>query len=513
MGSQGKFFITTAISYPNARPHLGHVFEIVGTDVQARFRRLLGHDVFFLTGTDEHGQKIQNQAVERDVSPEALVDELSGVFRDLYQKLEISNNDFIRTTQARHKAAVHTLWRTVADAGYLYRGHYEGWYNTREESYITELEMKDRGITTDDPYIRRMKEEAYFFKLSEFQQQIERLFAEHPDFCAPNFRAREMMGSFIKPGLEDLCVSRSTIHWGIDVPGDHGNIIYVWFDALTNYLSGIGYGASEDWKRWWPPDCHVVGKDILKFHTIIWPAMLIAAGLELPRQVFGHGFVLVNKEKMSKSRGNVIDPFDLINDYGAETLRYYLLREANYGGDGEFVEDNLRERYNADLANGIGNLLSRSLTMIEKNAGGTIKTAPCDEADELAIRRKFEEIFADYERAMPAFEFATALARVWEGQTALDRYINEKKPWALAKDPAARDQLDTVLYLLAEGLRMLATLIYPFMPLTAAEIWCRLGLERGHLDVDWPDHKRWGFLADGLRVTKGQPLFPRLDQS
>lgn len=509
MKTLGKFYITTPIYYTNEKPHLGHVFEVVGIDVQARFRRLIGHDVYFLSGTDEHGQKIQNQAALRGISPQELVDHLAEQFQSLWSQLLISNNDFIRTTQKRHEAGVQKIWREVEKRGFIYQSHYEGWYNTREEAYITETEMKEQGLTSDDPLIKWMKEESYFFKLSAFQKEIEQLFEERPEFCQPDFRAKEMLGSFIKPGLTDLCISRSSISWGIDVPGVPGHVVYVWFDALTNYLSAIGYGQDENWSQWWPADVHVVGKDILKFHTIIWPAMLMAAGIELPKQVFGHGFVTLGDEKMSKSRGNVIDPVDLIKDYGVEPLRYYLLREINYGGDGAFIEDNLRQRYNADLANGIGNLLARSLTMIEK-AGGTIKVMPCEGADEQAIKAKFAEVFADYERMMPAFDYAQTLAKIWEALTTLDRYINDRKPWALAKDPALRGELETVLYMLAEGLRMLATLIQPFMPQTAETIWQRLGLAGGILDVAWEEHKRWGLMTDGLQVSKGEPLFPRL---
>lgn len=513
MSRLGKYYLTTAIAYPNAQPHLGHVLEIIGTDVQARFRRLIGHEVFFLTGTDEHGQKIPQTAAKQGIHPRELVERHAPQYQELYKKLLVSNDDFIRTTQDRHRLAVQKFWSAAAEGGYIYTGHYEGWYDMREENYITETDMKERGLTSDDPFIRWMKEEAFFFKLSAFQEKIEQLFADHPDFCLPEFRAREMLGSFIRPGLNDLCVSRSSIDWGIPVPGTPGHVVYVWFDALTNYLSGIGYGAeNSDWQKWWPCDCHVIGKDILKFHTIIWPAMLMAAGVEPPKQVFGHGFILIDKEKMSKSKGNVIDPCDLIDSYGVETLRYYLMCESNFGSDSEFDTNNIVKRHNDHLANGIGNLLSRSLTLIEKNLAGEIRGASTNETESAEIRNLFESICNDYERAMPAFEYATALNRVFEGQSALDRYINDKKPWAIAKDPARKSELEAVLYTMAEGLRLIASLVYPFLPATAGEIWRRLGLTRAILDVEWPDHRRWGLLPDGARVTKGAPLFPKLEK-
>ncbi len=511
MSRRGKFYLTTAIFYPNAEPHVGSALEIVGADVQARYRRLVGHDVFFLTGTDEHGQKIPQKAAKLGIHPRELVDRHVPQFQDLFSRLLVTNDDFIRTSQERHHQGVRKLWQDVAAAGHIYAGSYEGWYNTREEAYISETEMKERGFSTDDPLIRWMKEESYFFRLSSFQQQIERLFEERPEFCQPEFRAREMLGSFVRPGLEDLCISRSSIDWGIPVPDAPGHVVYVWFDALTNYLTGIGYGEGEDWRRWWPADCHVIGKDILKFHTIIWPAMLMAGGVELPRQVFGHGFITVKKEKMSKSLGNIVDPLPWIDFCGPETLRYYLVRESNFANDGDFDPDNLVARHNDDLSNGIGNLLSRSLTLIEKNLGGRVPASPGDDHGAAEIRNLFAAIVEDYERMMPSFEFASALGRIWEGQTALDRYINDRKPWALAKDPARREELAAVLYVVAEGLRLLATLISPVLPLKAQEIWRRLGMERELLSVDWDDHRRWGLLPEGARVEKGEPLFPRLE--
>ncbi len=516
MAKRGRFYITTPIYYTNDKAHLGHVFEVIGIDVQARFRRLIGHDVHLVSGTDEHGQKIQNQAAAKGISPRELVDGLAEQFITLWKKIEISNDDFIRTTEPRQHAGVEKFWRDVAAKGWIYRGKYEGWYNTRDEAYYTEKELAEAGLTKDDPYIKWTSEPVFYFKLSAFQKEIERLYAERPDFIQPSHHSAQMLNSFIKPGLSDLCISRSTISWGIPVPDAPGEVVYVWFDALVNYLSAIGFGRDEAWRQWWPADVHVVGKDILKFHTIIWPAMLMAAGLELPKQVYGHGFITLRDAgsqeeiKMSKSRGNIIDPNDLIADYGVSALRYHLLREFNYGGDGAFIEANMKTRYNADLANGLGNLVSRSLNMIEKSQDGKIVVAPTDGAEEQAVIARIREAFDAFEDLLPKFEYSRALTKIWEAATALDKYIDTQKPWALAKDPAQKERLASVLYTLAEGIRCLASLLYPFIPSTAEEIWRRLGMEQSLLQADWSDHRRWGLLPSGIRAQKGTSLFPRL---
>lgn len=518
MSKLGRFYITTPIYYTNDKAHLGHVFEVIGIDAQARFRRLLGHEVYFLSGTDEHGQKIQAQAAARGVSPKELVDGLADQFKALWSKLEVSNNDFIRTTEARHHAGVHKMWKLLEERGHIYRGKYEGWYNSRDEAYYSEKELIDAGLKKDDPFIKWTSEDVYYFKLASFQKQIEKLYEERPDFVQPTHHANQMLNSFIKPGLQDLCISRSTITWGIPVPNAPGEVVYVWLDALTNYLSAIGFGANDDWQKWWPADVHVVGKDILKFHTIIWPAMLMAAGVELPKRVFGHGFITLRdagsqeEVKMSKSKGNIIDPEDLIADYGVPALRYHLMREFNYAGDGAFTEAGFRTRYNADLANGLGNLVSRALNLIEKNFSGAVPPAATEGAEEQTVVTAVMESFAAFEDLMPKFDYARALTKIWEAETALDKYIDTNKPWALAKDPAQRERLGVVMYTCAEGIRALASLIYPFMPSTSEEIWKRLGISRGLLEVEWADHRKWGLMRGGEQVTKGDPLFMRLDK-
>lgn len=532
MSRLGKFYITTPIYYTNDKAHLGHVFEVIGIDAQARFRRMLGHDVRFLSGTDEHGQKIQNQAASRGVSPQAFVDDLAERFKALWSRLGISNDDFIRTSEPRHHRGVHRMWREVASkAGDLiYRGAYEGWYDSRNEAFLGEKDKREnedrreqQGLPREDPYVKWTKEPCFFFRLSAYQKEIERLFEERPDFIAPDHHRAQMLNSFVKPGLADLCISRSTISWGIPVPdlpaGAPAEVVYVWFDALTNYLSAIGYGTNDEWTEWWPADVHVVGKDILKFHTIIWPAMLMAAGIELPKQVYGHGFITLRDagsqqdKKMSKSEGNIVDPEDLVARYGVSAVRYHLMREFNYGGDGAFIEENLRARFNADLANGLGNLVSRTLTLVEKSLGGELpRDVSLEGAGERAVVETVDAAFRDYVELMPRFDYARALTRAWEAQAALDRYINDEKPWALAKDPSQADRLARVLGVAADGIRALSVMAWPFMPETCEEIRRRIGLEPSPLATPWEDHLLWGTLG-GRRASKGESLFPRLEKA
>jgi methionyl-tRNA synthetase len=508
---KGKFYITTPLYYVNDVAHLGHVFEVIGIDVLARFKRLLGYDVFFLSGTDEHGAKIEAEAARRGIAPLELVNQVAGTFVELWRNFEISYDDFIRTTEDRHVRAVTTFFETVYQNGYIYKGRYEGWYCVPCESFWTASQLRNGNCPECGRPTTRNQEEAYFFKLSAYQQKLLDYIEAHPNFIRPKFRENEMVNSFLKPGLSDLCISRTTVKWGIPLPRDPKHVVYVWFDALINYVTAAGYGDDTDrFSELWPADVHVVGKDILKFHTTIWPAMLMAAGIEPPRQVFGHGFVNVKEEKMSKSKGNIIDPRLYLERYGADPVRYFLLREIPYSGDGVFSEDNLRTRYNSDLANDLGNLLSRSLSMIEKYAGGVVEKANGYVSEDNAVIHAFDETVRLFEQATPDFEYSLVLAKIWETINVLNKYINDRQPWALAKDAAEKRTLTVILYVLAEGLRLIATLISPFMPRTSERIWQQLGIEQPLTDIPWEELRQWGWLPSGTHVRKQASLFPRL---
>jgi methionyl-tRNA synthetase len=518
-----RFYVTTAIPYANAEPHLGHVFELVGTDVMARAKRLLGYHVYFQTGTDEHGQKMLEAATKAGRAPREYADDIVPRFRDLWRDLDISHDHFIRSTDDAHKAGVVAFWRAVRDAGDIYLGKYEGWYSVSEEAFYLESQAVRRGDDLHSPETGEKlvwrSEESYFFRWSKYGSALERLIAENPDFIAPAFRANEMVNSFLKPGLQDISISRTSITWGIPVPDDPKHVIYVWFDALLNYITGVGYGSDpERFAQWWPCDVHVVGKDILKFHTLLWPAMLMAAGVAVPRRVFGHGFVNLKGSddeavKMSKSKGNVVDPRDLLAHFGGnpDPLRYFLMREMDFGQDGLYSDAALAGRYNSDLVNGIGNLVARTLTMVEKYREGRIEPPGATDPADDAVRDALLAPFADYETLVDDGKFNELLRRIWEGVAALNTYITEQKPFSLAKDPAQAERLSPVLYTLCEGLRVIAVQVYPFIPRTAMKIWEQLGIGEPLVGTPFDRLSQWGFLR-ATRIRRGENLFPRIDR-
>ena len=504
-----SFYITTPIYYPSDNLHIGHAYCTTIADSIARYRRAAGYDVFFLTGSDEHGQKIQRKAEEKGVTPLQYVDAIVANFKLLWEKLGISNDDFVRTSEKRHEKVVQEIMQKIYDQGDIYKKNYEGLYCVPCESYWLERQLVDGKCPDCGRPVEKMKEESYFFKLSKYQDQLLAYIEQNPDFIQPVSRRNEMI-NFIKQGLEDLCITRTTFDWGIKVPFDDKHVVYVWFDALLNYFTGVGYGADEEkFKKFWPASLHLVGKEIVRFHTIIWPIMLMAMGVELPKQVYGHGWLVVEGDKMSKSKGNVIDPLSLIDEFGADAIRYFLLREINLGSDGNFSRDALITRINADLANDLGNLLHRTVSMIEKYHGGKIhKTAVADELDADLISLAAQTV-ESYQYAMDNMEINTAIKSVWSLISRTNKYIDETGPWLLAKDEAKAARLQAVMYNLAEVLRIVAILIAPFVPHTSPKIYKQLGLAAPaeFLLAD----AVWGGLPDGTMVQKGEPIYPRIE--
>lgn len=507
------FYITTPIYYPSDRLHIGHAYTTTAADAIARWHRLAGRDVFFLTGSDEHGQKIERAAREKGKEPRAYVDEIVATFKDLWQRLNISYDEFIRTTEPRHVRVVQDIMRRLYEQGDIYKSSYEGWYCTPCETFWTESRLVNGRCPDCGREVERLREESYFFRLSKYADRLLDHIEANPSFIQPDTRRNEMI-SFIKSGLEDLCVSRTTFRWGIPVPFDEGHVVYVWIDALTNYITAAGYLQDEDmFGRLWPADVHLVGKDILRFHTVIWPIILMALDLPLPRQVYGHGWLLVDSGKMSKSKRNVVDPIGLIEEFGADAIRYFLLREVPFGQDAKFSRQALIERINADLANDLGNLLHRSLAMLGRYFQGEVP-APGDEAahgepDE-QLRTLAGETPARVGGAMERLELNQALIELWRLVGRANKYLDETEPWALARE-GRRDRLATVMYNVLETQRIVALLLRPFMPQTAAKIWDQLGVE-APLEGQRLDAARWGGLVPGTRVQPGPPLFPRLER-
>ncbi len=508
--SPSKFYISSPIYYSNASPHIGSAFEIVGIDVLARFHRMQRERVFFLTGMDEHGQKVERIALDKGLSPQRLVDRTAEEFRQLWNKLEISNDDFIRTTEPRHEKAVIEIFERIRKNGYIYKGIYEDWYCTPCESFWTGKQLVEGNCPSCRRPVEKFKEPAYFFRMSAFEEQLRKHIKSNPDFIQPPFRRNEMITNFLDRGLEDVCISRSTVSWGVPLPLEKGYVIYVWFDALLNYLSGAGFlSDGEKFSTFWPCDLHVVGKDILRFHTIIWPAMLLAVGLSLPMRVFGHGFVTVKGEKMSKSLGNVLDPNNLIDLYGADALRYYLMREIPYGGDGNFSFEGFITRLNQDLGNDFGNLLLRTLTMVEKYFDGLVPSLEEPQIQDERIVEKTTGLLASFCSGMDQLRFKDVLETLWGSITLLNRYIEKNQPWVLARDESNRRRLAIVLYNCLEALRILSYYLEPFIPKASLETRRQLGI--GGEDKPLKQAVLWGQIPSGVSVRKGAPLFPKAE--
>ena len=508
--SKGKFYITTAIAYTSRKPHIGNSYEIVMTDAIARYKRLQGYDVFFQTGTDEHGQKIEEIAAAEGITPKQHVDRVAGEIRKICDLLDTTYDKFIRTTDPDHERVIQDIFQKLYDQGDIYKGHYEGMYCTPCESFWTESQLIDGKCPDCGREVKPAREEAYFLKLSKYQKQLEEYIETNENFIYPESRKKEMLNNFIKPGLQDLCVSRTSFKWGIPVDFDPKHVVYVWLDALANYITGIGYdpdGSSEQYKKYWPADVHIIGKDIVRFHTIYWPIMLMALGEPLPKQVFGHPWLLFGTDKMSKSRGNVIYADDLVDLFGVDAVRYYLLAEMPYASDGSITYENMIERYNADLANTLGNLVNRTIAMTNKYFDGVVQPGDVTEVLDGELKALAVESVGKVDKLLSEYRVSDTLDTIFTLAKRCNKYIDETAPWALAKDESKKARLGTVLYNLLESIRFVAVLLSPFLPETSEKILAQI-----NTDIkDYDSLSAFGALKAGTVVGKAEPLFARID--